>query len=190
MKSHLLIARFTSLHVNHITTINIYQSPFMWKILNRMFIGETQRGRYRFEMFGQSRYHLIPQKIPECEFLPTKMADYRNRWSPPSHALAHSHTSEVNIPHKQTRGQTWKSVEGSRHTLGLSPPTPPPHGHIYFLCGHGEWWWVPAFNLSKWQPPEVLLCFLACTVHVLLSIHFSNVSICGFPSTATAGTVY
>lgn len=39
----------------------------------------------------------------------------------------HTHTSGVNIPNKQTQGQTWKSVEGSRHTLWsyLFPPLPP-----------------------------------------------------------------
>lgn len=41
---------------------------------------------------------------------------------PPSfiHAHTHTHRSTVNIPPKQTQVQTWKSVEGFRHTLGLS----------------------------------------------------------------------
>ena len=92
-----------------------------------------------------------------------------------------THTSGVNIPHKQTQGQTWKSMEGSTHTLVLSAPTPPPtQTHTLSLRGYSEWWRVSVFTLSKWQPLEVLLCFLDCTVHALLSVYFPNVSICGF----------
>lgn len=66
-------------------------------------------------MSGQTIHHLIPHMTSECELIPLNwMANKRKHWPP------HTYTSGVNIPPKQTKGQTSTSRERSRHTLRLS----------------------------------------------------------------------
>lgn len=88
-------------------------------------------------MFGQIIHHLIPQIITQCEFFPSKlMADSRKKkqLAPRSTYIQSKHSAQANT-------RTWKSVKGSRHTLGAIRHTPPPSAltQIHLLSPWLRW---------------------------------------------------